>query len=113
MADVTLAEFVLARIAEDKAVALAELARRTSEKWAPGHEPEGDDFDIRGGCDCRYPQVVIGIERMLAECEAKWRIVRGLGMVSPGPDSPAVRYVLPLLALPYAARPDYRSEWRP
>jgi len=65
--------------------------------------------------------------RVLAEVDAKWRI---LGIYSswevlarPGAGFPiqhdaattllAAREVLRALALPYAAHPDYREEWRP
>lgn len=98
-----LAEFLLARIAEDEAW------------WHARHEVD--------------PQVP---RRMLAECEAKRRIVAWCGererihvpvfasdadaaraseFVPGGLSHPADSVVLRLLALPYADHPDYRPEW--
>lgn len=61
---------------------------------------------------------------MLAECDAKWRIVESLtdaiayddshgGALVPSTTAGAGRRVLNHLALPYADHPDYREEWRP
>jgi hypothetical protein len=132
---VTLAEFLLARIAED------EKAARDEEESAP--ELEGArqrpyvDFPLRGHLDRHTPA------RVLAECEAKRRIVElhqptplvdhmevectcgfddhrsrwcaGCGVcvydegefARPFGNCPTVL----LLALPYADHPDYRQEW--
>ena len=89
---VTLAEFLLARIAEDE--------ERFGEYPAPHiegcpHEP----------CDCGIPA------RVLAECEAKRRIVDyATNQHTSGPDwDLAVAF----LALPYADHEDFDESWRP
>ena len=53
--------------------------------------------------------------RVLAECEAKRRIIELCGGWVPDRDvSPlAADYILGLLAVPYAGHPDYDEEWRP
>jgi hypothetical protein len=88
----TLTDFLLARIAEDEAHCRMVLSR--SGPWdAPPISPE----------------------RVLAECEAKRRIVQGVGVYG-GRGSDEAMYhevVLSFLALPYADHPDYREEWRP
>lgn len=78
----TLAEFLLARIAEDESTARA-LERL--EFW-PGPGPTVEEFE----------------NRLLAECEAKRRLVR---MEQASVDR--------ILAMPYVGHPDYRGEWRP
>jgi hypothetical protein len=110
VATLTLADFLLARIAED-------------ETWAVN---AGNDF---------LPSVEIGsTARVLAECEAKRRIVEWHRLIDglDAEDNPvrgccnciASGAVPPyliagpcmtsrLLALPYADHPDYREEWRP
>ena len=106
-----LAEFLLARIAEDEEVVhhalaaldadrteyAARIARRTgpwSTVTSSGHC--GIDTGPRGTVEA-----IPG--RALAECDAKRRIVTECGWVT----------VMELLALPYADHPDYREEWRP
>ena len=87
----TLTEFLLARIAEDE--------RRVG--FVRGFIPdEGDQGEY------------INPARVLAECEAKRRIVEHCDFdhLARSPGDP---YVLRLLALPYADHPDYREEWRP
>lgn len=92
----TLTEFLLARIAEDEAQANRSKA------------------DLAMNPNLRIPaEWVSGVaDRVLAECEAKRRIVEHC---EPDPltKSPGDEYVLRLLALPYADRPGYREEWRP
>jgi hypothetical protein len=102
-----LADFLLARIAED-------------EQRAVGLP----SFWVTGG------RVIFDPARVLAECEAKRRIVEPwrAGLTEPDPFSVSLgseenwRYgihsqareaILRLLALPYANHPDYRQEWRP
>jgi hypothetical protein len=48
--------------------------------------------------------------RVLAECEAKRRIVASAGTMERYGDE---MEILALVALPYASRPGYRNEWRP
>jgi hypothetical protein len=105
----TLTDFLLARIAEDEAYGWA---------LAHGNRPGLE----RPGFGIYNPS------RVLAECEAKRRIVE---MAKGSPDfldamprpgyaqpyhSPSVDVLIrvqQLLALPYADHPDYREEWRP
>ena len=77
----TLTEFLLARIAEDEAA-----ARRVA---------------VVGSCEPGYRPA-----RVLAECEAKRRIVKTAegGLTS---SSAAVQF----LAAVYSDHPDYRAEW--
>lgn len=94
MGTMTLADFLLARIAEDEA-------------WARESLPPGAvDYDVPG----RY-------ERVLAECDAKRRIVEH---EAPGPRNQqhgAIKWefvppVLRILALPYADHPDFDPAWK-
>lgn len=103
----TLAEFLLARIAED-----AERAdfNPDTEPWMSyrvGHSDHCDyPGDMPGYCTCRAR------DRALADCEAKRQLLEWLGvgpLTLPGEEGYAVR----LLALPYAEHPDYRDEWKP
>lgn len=116
----TLAEFLLARIAEDEAVALR--ARDNAGSFAvPDHV------------------VRFSPPRVLAECEAKRRIVElheissevlgnatlyGCAICDCMSDDDGEYYVgrvdevdgcatLRLLALPYSGHPDYDPDWRP
>ena len=102
----TLTAFLLARIAEDAAAAENVLADRP-----PGASPNWD-------MDAGY----WGPARVLAECEAKRRIVARCDYATTdefGSDYDlAPRYdlgleVLQALALPYADHPDCREEWKP
>jgi hypothetical protein len=92
-----LIEFLLARIAEDEAVA-----------QSIGLDPRSV-FRRYGGSTVRWIAAagerpwVDARSRVLAECEAKRRIVTECGWVT----------VMQLLALPYAGHPDYRQEWKP
>ena len=90
----TLTEFLTARIDEDEEMA---------NFGAYGPSPD------RAGWT-RYSPAAM---RMLAECEAKRRIVDRYAYLYTHGDSGDMRWVLPLLALPYADHPDYRPEWRP
>jgi hypothetical protein len=62
-------------------------------------------------------QSVAVLDRALAECEAKRRMIAHYRSVDwnrdrpDGQDDAAV--FLRLMALPYANHPDYRSHWRP
>ena len=133
-----LTSFLLARIAEDEAVAReagpdgGEWSSRYSDDptchmfgdygWlvsGPGVEVEDSDWG-KALADhiARHDPA-----RVLAECEAKRRIVEELaipyiaerrrlmnGQPSWGDEHPEL---LLWLALPYADHPDYREEWRP
>jgi hypothetical protein len=102
----TLADFLAARFDEDEGWA---PTRHTLLCLRTGCETciFGDDEDTIAAervCTCGYPA------RVLAECEAKRRIVELM--------SDEVEYVvysddvLRALALPYADHPDFRPEWR-
>ena len=155
----TLTEFLLARIAEDEAVARAAI-ERDGDHWATeslGH----DGSRINGTVDKGNPRAYSGSPelwddegalgmrdetaahiarwdpaRVLAECEAKRRIVElhedGGNYSIGGYGGPVVTYIacsmcgtageydepwpcgtLRLLALPYVNHPDYQEEWRP
>lgn len=68
----TLTEFLLARIAEDEAVATE--AFRIAEAADPGAEQTHLRLNEVGG-NSGYEEVTVGAHRVLAECEAKRRIV--------------------------------------
>ncbi len=122
-----IAEFLLARIAEDEEWA-QEAAVDDAEYYSPekGYVVEYKWLRIArhssGGRRSEHVDGVPSPARVLAECEAKRRIVRQYGIARDaeyGDISVAIRaeqtykYVLRLLALPYADHPDYREEWRP
>jgi hypothetical protein len=90
-----LADFLLARIAEDEA------------EIAAGH-----DFATLDSSGWMGHAATWGRERALAECAAKRRIVEKCTESYPlnvdeGP------WILRELALPYAGHPAWREEWRP
>jgi hypothetical protein len=97
----TLTDFLLARIAEDEAEA---QARR---EHSEGCWPNMDNCQSHYGDDGKWSW---GPARVLAECEAKRRIVELM--------SDEVEYVvysddvLRALAQPYADHPDWREEWQ-
>jgi len=120
----TLTEFLLARIAEDEAVARAAATRpivtthlasniRREVKpdsivviWRIDEDAQGGSPSDRG----TFREGQAHFERfdparVLAECDAKRRIVELIS--SPGPQA------LRLLALPYATHEDYLPEWKP
>lgn len=108
-----LSEFLLARIAEDEAVAQkAERAR---------YEREGVHYalDSTPRFDPLHSQVPVRLDltRVLAECEAKRRLIEAVVDKDPfdamGAESAYEVLILSHLALPYADHPDYRDEWRP
>jgi len=101
-----LTEFLLARIAED-------------ETDGPRHPDWCRAVADDQACDCDGPA------RILAECEAKRRIVQEYSerdadvdlMLGPNTlrqrEWSGLRLALRYLALPYADHPDYREEWKP
>lgn len=103
-----LTEFLLARIAEDEAVARAAIAERQRVRpdWPA-------DTDVSAG---DWPAVaMVGGERWLAECEAKRRIV---ARSAPLADMQVRRQTrnlacdtLRALALPYRDHPDFDPAW--
>lgn len=109
----TLTEFLLARIAEDEAAALRLCPGRNA---ANGHWRRGSlqDEAVRA-IDPLDADHVLRHDpaRVLAECEAKRRIVE-LNATKPGRKTTFRRLLtLQTLALPYADHPDYRQEWKP
>jgi hypothetical protein len=99
----TIAEFLLARIAEDEAL------------WRLAVEAEVAFTALRGAQISGHPLAAVPPpafgRRMLAECEAKRRIIEGMAPYGPIDDINADE-ILPLLALPYADHPDYDEGWR-
>lgn len=122
-----LEEFLLARIAEDKRIAVDAARAGGGEDWHVG--------DLAAGL--RVPAVAqhvtrFGPDRVLAECAAKRRLVLACQELGPDlhflgtrpdgmPDFPLgphgqrelAALALAVLALPYAGHSDYRPEWRP
>lgn len=100
MTDIT--DFLLARIAEDEYD-----ARRAVPLASAGLATDSDG------------RLLIDPARVLAECEAKRRIVEAHSAwdenewQSPAYFSAPMDEVLALLALPYVGHPDFREEWRP
>jgi hypothetical protein len=111
-----LTEFLLARIAEDEAgareaQALANIYTDPQWHWLVAHN-DGS----------RWQQTSHDPARVLAECEAKRRIVQTMQTAEDqawqdGEARPVIEYIaartLRTLALPYADHPNYREEWRP
>jgi hypothetical protein len=103
-----LSEFVLARATDDE-----ELARQY-----------GDPGALRSGLawasDVNRPVLEVDPSRMVAECEAKRRVVAQFvdavanyeADAGPQGEVTRLRFVLRALALPYADHPDYQPEWR-
>lgn len=132
----SLSDFLLARIAEDEAVARAVVATDYSKgRWQwesnrldPYRSALVNDRDavvLPSKHDDVYPSWMVADHiarhdpaRVLAECEAKRRIVEevypALELEFGGAyrGEPAT-LLLQLLALPYADHPDFREEWRP
>jgi hypothetical protein len=137
----TLAEFLLARSAEDEAVAkkAAEAKRAEYSHGEAGvswiardgmvYRADLDELEDdpalwdNEGMDWRLvPEYPIAEQfarwdpaRVRAECDAKRRIVERwqLGEGDPEDHHPVPDEVLRLLALPYADHPDYQPSWRP
>lgn len=117
----TLTEFLLARIAEDKAGADA-MGHRTDPEGEDGYYacPATRDYplgDLPYGeehCDCGLAEHK---RRALAECEAKRRIVEEVARYdgeSYDGNSGALNSldaILATLAAVYADHPDYQAEW--
>jgi hypothetical protein len=144
----TLVEFLLARIAEDEAVARAAIGTaafsRQTGRWSfeNVHDSFGAIPIVFAVTDAGAKTQAANMEaawereergthiarwdpaRILAECEAKRRIVELhlTAMTTPPPPDPYQEglvqgwrdtSVLQLLALPYADHPDYDPAWRP
>lgn len=126
----TLAEFLLARIAEDEAKAKAAgdfpwYVGNAGLLWevAIGTSPDDDRAVVIA--DALSQQTAEHIARwdpvrILADCAAKRRLVVETQKFDSDPQYDAFgaettyeHAVLSHLALPYADHPDYRDEWRP
>ncbi len=108
----TLTDFLLSRVAEDEDVARA----------AEASDGDLDGFLNAGSESLGDHYLRHRPGRVLADCDAKRRIVEHLqGIADNAGDPPGtepenlamVTHVLALLALPYAGHADYREEWRP
>lgn len=97
-----LAEFILARIAEDEAVA----ARAERAAWTLTPDRRYNKWALRGGNG--YGDVCVDAQRIAAECEAKRKIVENLQPWGPWDDL-AADDVLKALASVYRDHPDYRE----
>jgi hypothetical protein len=96
----TLTDFLLARIAEDEDQARTFLA---------------DNHAALLGAGADFRELAVSfVVRVLAECEAKRRLIRWVQQwpLRPYPPS-SIDGVLELLALPYADHPDYDKARRP
>ena len=118
----TLADFLMARIAEDeRRLDVPEFIEEDSARgpgW--GHRGDGQECPLCGMWQFSGTESVTEDawlehadrahqrSRVLAECEAKRRIVEWFSGSDPD-DQP----VMKMLALPYISHPDYRPEWRP
>lgn len=118
----TLTDFLLARIAEDEAN--ASVGGPSSREW--DHETdEGEYVATTGATVARVNLAGWGAHiarhdpaRVLAECEAKRRIVESCQRLEEQSLDGAWWIVeqdaiLLALALPYADHADYREEWKP
>jgi hypothetical protein len=106
-----LAEFLLARIAEESA--LAEAAHRDAQTRGPITDDLRADPD-----DHRVAHMFLwSPDRVLAECEARRRIVEDylaqLDSHRSGWDARTPRDIsVRALGLPYTGHPGYRDDWR-
>jgi hypothetical protein len=118
----TLTEFLLARIAEDEAVA-KEFDRELERDFgSPKAAALSSDLAVIGSGYMDYPALSIDSTRVLAECEAKRRIVERFGvLIGDRPPESSLDedgWVLIAwetlydLASVYADHPDFREEWR-
>lgn len=134
----TVDEFLLARITEDEAVALA--AQSGPWNFVPDSSGDGifgpsHSVVHPGGYNGRYGSVINPQDgehivrwepaRVLSDCEAKrtvleqYQYLRDDYLDEEGPNAPNVdleleqlAWVVRVLATPYIGHPDYREEWR-
>lgn len=125
----TLADFLLARIAHRERQILdgwdSDAESRVATMWTGG-EPgyttvaadQGDGVWIADGReveDARHVCILFDPREVLAECEAKRRIVEHFTKHRNWQEFYGAIAMVPLKALAsvYADHPDYREEWRP
>jgi hypothetical protein len=120
-------EFLLARIAEDKRIAVDAARAAGRERWSADQLSAGLPEPMAAEHAARFDPA-----RVLAECAAKRRTVLACRELGPDlhflgtrprglPDFPPAPHdqhqlaalTLALLALPYAEHHDYRPEWGP
>ena len=109
----TLTDFLLARIAEDEAQAREAITERDRINFVQ-YEPDVPDMSLTAWSDAPVPGVLVGPERVLAECEAKRRIVAALRAEEAGEPHVEIwglRMAAEALAFPYSNHPDYQQEW--
>lgn len=122
-----LGDWLLERIAEDEAVALAVQGANDPLDWTPDRDwPPA--VGLAGPVDgpSGYSSIVADPARVLAECGAKRRRVEWAaetaamcpeddwpdeGGMDLAPLSDVARWLLKIEALPYRHRPDWREEW--
>jgi Family of unknown function (DUF6221) len=116
-----LADFLLARIAEDEAVAV-----QLADLWAKTYyavDPDALAPGVREGVDAVFAAANAGPARIRTEIHIKRRLVELCTSWPEGRTSasaereqvhgPPDLQILRLLALPYVGHPDYRTEWLP
>jgi len=120
-----LPHFLLARIAEDEAVARACVGPEWTSGLPATIHPDPTTYRtvVRQVGHVCGSIIAVDAEhiarhdpaRVLAECEAKRRIVDSYRYLTADPElrMQAWTFALRCLALPYADHPDYREEWRP
>jgi hypothetical protein len=122
MPEPSLADFLLARIAEDETQARELVPGRVDPENARWHT----ESLAMASLDDRQRRYVVkwAPPRVLAECEARRRIVerqqhaaqaRAVGIINPASLATEIAWpdALRLLAAVYADHADYRGEWRP
>lgn len=121
---VNLTEFLLARIAEDEAVARGAIEghpARSASWWDDQDDEDGPmpSLGIDGSCSLQQALHIARFDpaRVLAECEAKRRIVEWHSETHECEDGVAwmpqhIFRTLVVLAQPYADHPDFDPSWR-
>jgi hypothetical protein len=114
MSDLT--GFLLARIAEDEAMARKVQGYCEPHSRIEIHLSRTETLPDGSRSGTHETVTPYDPDRVLAECEAKRRIVEEvlanpLGKWKAGERSPWADKMLGILAAPYADHPDYREEW--
>lgn len=107
-----IAEFLLARIAEDEKQARDAIVKR--EEITYTHPPQLPDMSLQTWEDVGVPAVLVGPERVLADCEAKRALVAAFENVNTSRGNDAMSRLEPLMrrfAGAYAQHPDFDSTW--